>query len=232
MEQQPEKGNVSVSKDTLWYLDNYILLKDYFDRTVSRIAARCVRKGNIAMEEYPFYGYILDVLEEISETGEYVLEHPELYPYVEKKIPGGIEALKKNLKEYQQELQNNSSPDMIKQDAKELDKMKAALGEFAPADDPTAGAGMNMDQLIDKLMSENNIQKEKFDDDIPVQQPTAPQGRPVPQPAARPSPAAQAAQSQSRPGGQIPGGQPHPSQAVPPQRPTAPASNPKSESGE
>ena len=97
MEQQPEKGTVSVSKDTLWYLDNYILLKDYFDRTVSRIAARCVRKGNIAMEEYPFYGYILDVLEEISETGEYVLDHPELYPYIEKKIPGGVEAMKKNL---------------------------------------------------------------------------------------------------------------------------------------
>ena len=94
MEQQPEKGTVSVSKDTLWYLDNYILLKDYFDRTVSRIAARCVRKGNIAMEEYPFYGYILDVLEEISETGEYVLDHPELYPYIEKKIPGGVEAEK------------------------------------------------------------------------------------------------------------------------------------------
>lgn len=165
MEQQPEKENISVSKDTLWYLDNYILLKDYLDRTISRIAARCVRKGNIAMEEYPFYGYILDVLEEISETGEYVLTHKELYPYVEKKIPGGVEALKKNLREYQQELQNNSSPDMIKQDSKELEKMKAALGDIVPPDDPTVGAGMNMDQLIDKLMSENNIEKQQFDDD-------------------------------------------------------------------
>lgn len=165
MEQQPEKENISVSKDTLWYLDNYILLKDYLDRTISRIAARCVRKGNIAMEEYPFYGYILDVLEEISETGEYVLTHKELYPYVEKKIPGGVEALKKNLREYQQELQNNSSPDMIKQDNKELEKMKAALGDIVPPDDPTVGAGMNMDQLIDKLMSENHIEKQQFDDD-------------------------------------------------------------------
>ena len=57
-----------VSKETLWYLDNYIRLRDYLDRTISRIAARCVRSGNIALEEYPFYGYILDVLEETTLT--------------------------------------------------------------------------------------------------------------------------------------------------------------------
>ena len=90
----------AVSKETLWYLDNYIVLRDYYDRTISRIAARCVRMGNIAMEEYPFYRYILDVLEEISETGEFILEHKELYPYVEKKIAGGVEALKKNLQAF------------------------------------------------------------------------------------------------------------------------------------
>ncbi len=49
---------MSINKETLWYLDNYLVLRDYYDRTISRIAARCVRMGNIAMEEYPFYGYI------------------------------------------------------------------------------------------------------------------------------------------------------------------------------
>ena len=62
--------NKAAGTADLWYVDNYILLKDYYDRTISRIAARCVRKGNIAIEDYPFFGYILDVLEEISETGE------------------------------------------------------------------------------------------------------------------------------------------------------------------
>ena len=66
-----------VSKDTLWYLDNYIRLRDYLDRTISRIAARCVRSGNIAVEEYPFYGYILDVLEEICDTGDFLIEHKD-----------------------------------------------------------------------------------------------------------------------------------------------------------
>lgn len=144
-----------VSKETLWYLNNYILLRDYYDRTISRIAARCVRKGNIAIEEYPFYGYVLDVLEEISEVGDFVLNHKELYPYVEKKIPGGMNAFRKDLKMYQSELQKNSSPDMIKEDASEIQKMKETLGAISKADDPTAGAGMNMDELMNKLLNQN-----------------------------------------------------------------------------
>ena len=69
-----------VTKEDLWYVDNYLVLRDYYDRTISRIAARCVRMGNIAMEEYPFYSYILDVLEEICDTGNYILSRKQLYP--------------------------------------------------------------------------------------------------------------------------------------------------------
>jgi len=182
--QQPQRpanpqGNVqmpAVSKESLWYIDNYILLKDYYDRTISRIAARCVRMGNIAMEEYPFYGYILDVLEEISDTGDYIIQRKELYPYVEKKIAGGMAALKKTLKEFQEELRANSSPEMIKEDASEVEKMKEALGAISTvADDPTAGAGMNMDQLMEKLMAQNQAQKE-LKKVIKIKKPVGPDG--------------------------------------------------------
>lgn len=84
-----------VTKEDLWYVDNYMVLRDYYDRTISRIAARCIRMGNIALEEYPFYNYILDVLEEICDTGNYILSRKELYPYVERKIAGGVKALQK-----------------------------------------------------------------------------------------------------------------------------------------
>ena len=80
MEENQSQNIGNVDKKLLWYVDNYVLLKDYYDRTISRIAARCIRKGNIAIEEYPFYGYILDVLEEISETGDLILSHKELQP--------------------------------------------------------------------------------------------------------------------------------------------------------
>jgi hypothetical protein len=158
-----------VTKEDLWYIDNYIVLRDYYDRTISRIAARCIRMGNIALEEYPFYPYILDVLEEISETGDYILSKPELAPYVEKKIAGGVKALENNLALYKQELENNSSPEMVKQDPDEIAKMKQALGNIDKSTDPTVGAGMNIDDLMDKLLEENKNQNpdvvyETFDD--------------------------------------------------------------------
>lgn len=150
-------NKTTVSKESLWYIDNYIVLLDYYDRTISRIAARCVRMGNIAMEEYKFYPYILDVLEEICATGNYIIEHPELYPYVERKIAGGIEALKKNLALYQQELTNNQSPEMLRADPNETAKINEVMSNFDKAVDPTVGAGMNIDDLMNKLMAENSV---------------------------------------------------------------------------
>ena len=38
------------------------------------------------LEDYPFYTYIIDVLDELCETGDYIISHTELHPYVEKKI--------------------------------------------------------------------------------------------------------------------------------------------------
>ena len=72
-----ENSEVQVTKESLWYIDNYVLIRDYYDRTVSRIAARCIRKGNIAVEDYPFYSYIIDVLDELCETGNYIISHKE-----------------------------------------------------------------------------------------------------------------------------------------------------------
>ena len=49
---------------------------------------------------------------------------------------------------------------MIKQDPSELTKMKEALGEIDNTFDPTAGAGMNIDDLMTKLLAENQKEKE------------------------------------------------------------------------
>jgi len=121
------------------------------------------------MEEYPFYPYILDVLEEICETGEYILSKKALYPYVEKKIAGGVKALEENLALYQQELENNSSPEMVKQDPQVLAKVKEIMSNTDKAVDPTVGAGMNIDDLMAKLLEENkqenpDVVYEQFDE--------------------------------------------------------------------
>ncbi len=151
----------TVTEDDLWLVDNYIVLIDYYDRTISRIAARCVRQGNIALEEYKFYPYVLDVLEEICDTGEAIMSNQALYPYVERRIAGGIEALQQNLAIFQSELTNNQSPDMLKDDPNEANKLNEAMSNFDKAVDPTAGAGMNIDDLMQKLMAENNISSEE-----------------------------------------------------------------------
>lgn len=204
-----EQGKVfSSGKDAAgdtWYVDNYLLLKDYYDMTISRIAARCVRSGNIALEEYKHYSYVLDVLEEISETGEYIISHPDLYGYVDKKLPGGVNALKKNLAEFKYELEHNASPDMIKQDKNELNKMKAALGKIDKSEDPTQGAGMSMDEVVNKLMQKNNV-KPNFDSsgNLREQSPQQPQPAQPQQPRpAQPQNGGQAApaQNQSNPQG-------------------------------
>lgn len=195
MEQGKAFSSGKNSAGDTWYVDNYLLLKDYYDMTISRIAARCVRSGNIALEEYKHYSYVLDVLEEISETGEYIITHPDLYGYVDKKMAGGINALKKNLAEFKSELEHNASPEMIKQDKNELNKMKAALGEMDKSEDPTRGAGMSMDEVVNKLMQKNNI-KPNFDSNGQLRQqpqtqsPSAPQAvrpaQPQPQGNSRP----------------------------------------------
>lgn len=145
------------NNDSTWYVDNYVLLRDYYDRTVSRIAARCIRKGNIPIEDYPFYNYIIDVLEEISETGDYIINHKELHDYANEKIRGGMAELSRGLRDYKEELQKNSSPDMIKNDAKDINNMKKVLEVADKSTDPTVGAGMGMEQLMEKLLKENSI---------------------------------------------------------------------------
>ena len=163
-----DNDEISVTKESLWYIDNYVLIRDYYDRTVSRIAARCIRMGNIAVEDYPFYPYIIDVLNELCETGDYIIEHKELQPYVEKKIKGGVAALEKNLSLYKQELERNSSVDMAAKKEADLSAAKDAFGGFTDqSDDPTKGAGQSIDDVVAKLMAEQEkiIQKKEENDE-------------------------------------------------------------------
>jgi len=165
-----ENDEINITKESLWYIDNYILIRDYYDRTVSRIAARCIRKGNIAVEDYPFYGYIVDVLEELCETGDYIIEHTELHPFVEKKIKGGVEALKENLSLYKEECEKNSTVEMNAKKDADLSEAKEAFDGFTDQSDepdPTQGAGQSIDEVVAKLMAEQEkiIQQKESEDE-------------------------------------------------------------------
>lgn len=159
-----ETSNTVVTKESLWYIDNYVLIRDYYDRTVSRIAARCIRKGNIAVEDYPFYSYIIDVLDELCEIGDYIIEHKELHPYVEKKVKGGVEALANNLSLYKKELENNSSVEMNARKDADLSAVKDAFSGFTnQANSPLGGAGQSIDDVVAKLMAQQGDVNQKKD---------------------------------------------------------------------
>ena len=91
-----------------------------------------------------------------------------LHPYVEKKIKGGVAALEKNLSLYKQELERNSSVDMAAKKEADLSAAKDAFGGFTDqSDDPTKGAGQSIDDVVAKLMAEQEkiIQKKEENDE-------------------------------------------------------------------
>ncbi len=149
-------SETTITKESLWHIDNYVLIRNYYDRTASRIAARCIRKGNIAIEDYPHYSYILDVLEELCETGDYLVAHKEIHDFINKKIAGGIEALEKNLSIYKIELDRNASTDMEIKNNKKIAEEQAAFAGFTNQSvAPTSGAGDNIDDVVSKLVQQH-----------------------------------------------------------------------------
>ena len=108
------------------------------------------------------------MLEELCETGDYIIQHRELHPFVEKKIKGGVQALEKNLSLYKQELVRNSSVDMAAKKDEDLSASKDSLSDFTDqTDDPTKGAGQSIDDVVAKLMAEQEkiIQNQEDKDD-------------------------------------------------------------------
>lgn len=165
-----DNSEIKVTKEALWYVDNYVLIRDYYDRTVSRIAARCIRKGNMAVEDYPFYPYIIDVLDELCETGDYIISNKDLHPYIEKKIKGGVAALRDNLSLYKEELEKNSTVEMRVEKDADLSAVKDVFSGFTnQSNAPTKGAGQSIDDVVAKLMREQEQlieTEEKTDENI------------------------------------------------------------------
>lgn len=86
-----------------WAFNDFLDLVEHMERTQSRIAARCIRLGGIAMEAYPHYGYLVDVYAEILETGEALLNTAGIDALAADHLQGGragMEALLKDCRLY------------------------------------------------------------------------------------------------------------------------------------
>lgn len=106
------KGLVDVDRDLLWQFNYFLELCSYYDRTMARVAARCVRK-QIKMEQYEYIKYAFDVLGEMVELGQKIAKNPESRKICDRVIDGGVDAFNKMIKYYAEELSNVSGEEEV-----------------------------------------------------------------------------------------------------------------------
>lgn len=126
-------GNYGLTVEQLWNFDHFMRLKTYYDQTISRTSARCVHLGGLELSQYPYFGYILDLLDEILTFGMEIIT-PPYARIVRERYKGGEPALKKMLMEFKTEFENNAPPEMLSDD-ESMDDIKDRLGSLADANE-------------------------------------------------------------------------------------------------
>lgn len=123
-------NSYKLTTEQLWNFDHFMRLKDYYDQTISRTSARCVHLGGLELSQYPYFGYILDLLDEILTFGAELLENPVYEGIIRDRYKGGEPALRKILAQFKKDFEENAPPEMLP-DEDSLDDIKKQLGELA-----------------------------------------------------------------------------------------------------
>lgn len=133
--------------DQLWNFDHFMRLKTYYDQTISRTSARCVHLGGLELSQYPYFGYILDLLDEILTFGMEILT-PPYAAIVHDRFKGGDPALRKLLAEFKKEFEENAPPEMLSEEEESLDEVKDRLGSLADNSEPEGDIGPAPDGFV------------------------------------------------------------------------------------
>lgn len=134
------KNPYGLTIDQLWNFDHFMRLKTYYDLTISRTSARCVHLGGLELTQYPYFGYILDLLDEILTFGMEILT-PPYKAIVADRFQGGVDGLRKIIGEYKHDFETNAPPEMLSEEEGSLDEMKSRLGELADNSEPEGDIG-------------------------------------------------------------------------------------------
>ncbi len=130
----PPPRQQEFAKELLWNFEHFMRLKDYYDQTISRVGARCVQLGGIEMSHYKYYGYVLDVLDEIVGLGEVISDNDAYDAIIDANFSGKKEAFIRVLAEFKKDLTDNAPPEMLEEDL-DAAKIRAGLGGLASEDD-------------------------------------------------------------------------------------------------
>ena len=121
--------NYGLTVDQLWNFEHFMRLKSYYDQTISRTSARCVHLGGLELSQYPYFGYILDLLDEILTFG-FEIVTPPYARIIQERYKGGDAALKKLLMEFKAEFDSNAPPEMLEEE-ETMDEVRERLGTLA-----------------------------------------------------------------------------------------------------
>jgi len=134
-ETNPATGSTAIASsygltvDQLWNFDHFMRLKTYYDQTISRTSARCVHLGGLELSQYPYFGYILDLLDELLTFGMEIVT-PPYAKIVRERYKGGDAALRKILMEFKAEFDSNAPPEMLEEE-ETMDDIRERLGALA-----------------------------------------------------------------------------------------------------
>lgn len=170
--------NYGLTVDQLWNFEHFLRLKNYYDQTISRTSARCVHLGGLELSQYPYFGYILDLLDEILTFGMEIIT-PPYAAIVRDRYKGGDAALKKLLREFRKEFEDNAPPEMLADD-ESMEDIKGRLGELADNSEPEEDIGPAPDGF--EPSEEEAAQQQYVQQGPHSQQPSA-QQQPVRMPA-------------------------------------------------
>ena len=134
------------AEDKPWAYENFKRLIAYYDATISRTSARCVRLGGISLNEYPYYEYILDVMKEIIDTAKELEKIPNIQNLIAGDFPGGIAGFTKLVDGLRTDFMTNAPPEMAEKEVN-LENVKSNLGGMV-ADVPEGRIGPAADGFL------------------------------------------------------------------------------------
>ena len=123
-------NSYNLTTEQLWNFDHFVRLKDYYDQTISRTSARCVHLGGLELTQYPYFGYILDLLDEILTFGGELLGDAVYAGIIRDRYKGGEPAMRKHLAQFKKDFEDNAPPEMLDDDDS-MDDIKNRLGDLA-----------------------------------------------------------------------------------------------------
>lgn len=98
--------NLQIPKTKNWEISNFMKLKNLYEDATNWISAHCVRLNNMDKTEYPYYGFIVDLMKELKDNIQNLLENQLLEEVIDTEVPGGREGMQSLLDALEKELED------------------------------------------------------------------------------------------------------------------------------